>query len=208
MAGYTYDSLVTELQKEFRDFDEDYSGSIDNVIYLSEQRIAKDIDFDAMHEEVTGVLTANDETFALPTDAIAIRHLRVASVGGSDYKALKFRMLGYLRDAFPETTPAARPDFMGIFDEDTYILAPKPLLAYPYKCEFDFRITGLSATTQSTWISTNQGPLLFYACCLQSSVLSKTPDDEKRYGTLYNDEKSKCEAEINRRRTNANSALR
>lgn len=206
--AYTYDTLKSALQSSSHDYDEDLTSEIERLISLGERRVTGDVDFDAAHEFATGTLTANDENLAYPSGAVAIRVLRLASVASTNYQPIEKRTLSYVRDAFPENTTATKPKVYAPKDETGIILGPKPDAAYPYEMEYDVRLTGLSTTTATTWISVNQGPLLFFACRLEVAIWGESADDEKRYLANYQDQLRKVGAEIGRVRSSALNALR
>lgn len=202
----TYAELIADLQTWMENTATTFTDSLDTIIDMAERRISKELNCDAMREQATLTLVNGTATAAKPATAVAINWVRVGNT-----PPLEFRTLSFLLDYAPNAATTGTPRYYGNQDESTLYFAPTPnaaAAALTCRCEFDARITGLSAGTTTTWVSLNQPDLLFYACLLESGAFEKAGDDEQRYSALYDRALKSAQAEVARTRSDATSLMR
>lgn len=174
-------TLTQRLQDFLEDDDDEYTGSIDDLISLGETRIAKELNVDAMRELVTGTIAQGANTLARSSAIIGVLWFNVTSAG-RQYPVL-LRGDSWIRDRYP-SGETGRPQLYGIQDEATWLLGPTADVAYDYSMMTEQRVVGLTDTTE-TWISTRHDDLLFYACALESGVFHKDSEEYAMYEKLY-----------------------
>lgn len=203
----TYDELVARLKAFLEDDYTEFSSSIDTMIEHAELQIAKELEVDAMIQHETGALTLGTATVDKPNTAIVSVRSFTITVNGKKVP-LFMRQKSFLDAFWPDATKKDTPRFYANYDEDTWQVAPTPKAAYAFSAETVQRITGLSSSTTTTWISLNHPDLLFYAVCLQGGVFDQDSEDGKRYAELYERALTGARAEVDRVRSDLNSILR
>jgi hypothetical protein len=73
------------------------------------------------------------------------------------------------------------PKYFGVWDQNTFYVAPTPSQNYIVELGFIYRPEQLSSTNTTTWISTNAPEALFYACMIQAYSYLKGPADMQAY---------------------------
>jgi hypothetical protein len=159
---YTYDGLVAELKDYLEDEFPDFDAQVPNLIGLGEQRMLDDLDltlFDRIDTTIT--TTGGQETLSKPSDIIAVRTL---SVGGTP---LEERSWDWIND-YNATAPQGAPKFFSEQSDTEVRLAPVPDASYSATYRGTARPDGLSSSNQTTWLSTNFGDTLLYACLIEA----------------------------------------
>jgi hypothetical protein len=177
----TYDELVTNI-RNYTEVDANvFSNSVINTfITMAENRILRDIDLDVFKLEVTGNLSANNRFLTAPTDILTHRYMLLTSPTG-DQIFLDFRDTSFMKEYWPDGTQTGVPKYYGVWDQNTFYVAPTPSLAYTVELGYVYRPAQLSATNPTTWVSTNAPEALLYACLIQAYSYTKGPPEMMSY---------------------------
>jgi hypothetical protein len=176
----TYDELVTNI-RNYTDVDSNvFSASVINTfITMAENRILRDIDLDVFKLESTGTLTPGNRFLGAPTNILTHRYMMVVVAGERIF--LDFRDQSFMREYWPDVTQTSVPKYYSVWDDNTFSVAPTPGQAYTVQLGYIYRPAQLSATTPTTWISTNAPEALLYACLIQAYSYTKGPTDMLAY---------------------------
>lgn len=152
-----------------------WSNEVPNVIDYGEQRMYRDLDL--LVERVTdtsAVATAFNRLFDLPTSIgtfVVLEYLSVitpstAAIATGARTPLIPVSRAYLDFAFPANSSySGTPQVYAMRDNASVLLGPSPNLSFPMECIGTQRPAPLSASNQTTFLST-QLPDVFFACCM------------------------------------------
>jgi hypothetical protein len=176
----TYDELVTNI-RGYTDVDSNVFSTnvINTFITMAENRILRDIDLDVFKLESTGTLTVGNRFLGAPTNILTHRYMMVVVAGERVF--LDFRDQSFMREYWPDVTQTGVPKYYSVWDDNTFSVAPTPGLAYTVQLGYIYRPAQLSATTPTTWISTNAPEALLYACLIQAYSYTKGPTEMLAY---------------------------
>jgi len=181
-ATFTYDSLSNALQRHMEDDFTDFTIEIPTLIGLAETRLLRDLDltiFDVTDSSVTTQVSVDQVT--KPANTIALQWVRIFT------NNLEPRSLDWLLD-YGIDTDHATPRFYAEESETTFRVAPVPDQVYPVQMRINKRPLGLSASNQTTWLSTKTGDVLFAACMAEAEMFARALDEygvwTQRYAEL------------------------
>ena len=177
----TYDELVTNIRNYTEVGSNVFTTSVINTfITMAENRIMRDIDLDVFKKEVTGTMTANNKFLAAPSDLLTHRYMLLTSASG-DQIFLDFRDTSFMKEYWPDGTDTGVPKFYGVWDQDTFYVAPTPASSYSVELGYIYRPAQLSSTNTTTWVSNNAPEALLYACLIQAYSYTKGPGEMLGY---------------------------
>ena len=199
--GFTYSTLTTAIQNYTEVGTDVLSSTItDQFIGNSELRIQRDVPIDADRKEMIGNLTASKDNVYTPAGTLFIRGIQVytsttAATGANSW--LEKKDISYLREYDAAETTTGTPKYYamsggatgkGATSSGRITVVPTPDSAYTYKIHYNARPLGLSSANTTTYISTNFGNGLLYACLVEAFSYLKGPMDmlqlyEKKYQT-------------------------
>ena len=178
----TYDELVTNIRNYSQVGDTEFTAPVINTfITFAENRIMREIDLDVFKKEMTGNMTSGNRFLTAPTDMLTHRYMLLKSYTGSTQMFLDFRDTSFMKEYWKDQTVTGTPKYFGVWDQNTFYVAPTPNQNYIVELGFIYRPEQLSSTNTTTWISTNAPEALFYACMVQAYSYLKGPADMQAY---------------------------
>lgn len=157
-----------------------WQQELQNMIDYGEQRCFRDLDLLAWRvTDTSGLLTATQRTFALPTSIGVFRKLELISVitNSTDpipsplRNTLLPQSRAYMAMAWPSnSTYNGLPMDFAMQDNATVIVGPTPDQSYPVECVGTQTPTPLSFSNQSTFLSTMLPDLFFSATMIKASA--------------------------------------
>jgi len=201
MAGFTYSTLTTAIQNYTEVGTGVLSSTItDQFIDNSELRIQREIPIDADRKEMLGNLTASKDNVYAPAGTLFVRGLQVytsttAATGANSW--LEKKDITILREYDAAETTTGTPKYYamsggatgaGASSSGRITIVPTPSSAFMYRLHYNARPLGLSSANTTTYISTNFGNGLLYACLVEAFSYLKGPTDmlqlyEQKYQT-------------------------
>jgi len=216
MAGFTYSTLTTAIGNYTEVGTSVLSSTItDQFIDNSELRIFRDAPIDADRREIVNNLVASKDNVHVPAGTLFVRGLQVytsttAATGANSW--LEKKDISFLREYDAAETTTGTPKYYAMSDSGAtgigstssgrITIVPTPSSAFMYKLHYNARPLGLSSANTTTYISTNFGNGLLYACLVEAFSYLKGPMDMLQlYEQKYQTEAQKFGAEqIGRRR--------
>jgi hypothetical protein len=187
-ASYTYATLTEAIQDWMEDDSTEFTNEIPGIIGLAESMLSRDmkLEFFDSTEDVTVV--GGTMTAAKPSGVVAV--LEVFSVISGSWTALSRRSNQYIRDYWPVPATTGTTLYFSEDSETNLIFAPTPAANGTWKARCIKRATGLnSVSPTTTWLSTNAGDALFYACLVQAELFLKSDldgqDRNSKWYSLY-----------------------
>lgn len=187
MSNKTYAELVQNLQDWLEDDDEEFVGSIDEVINLGEMRLWRDLDLSIFTSEDTTPTATSTETLTKPTtdtELVTWQSLYYDSAGERTF--LELRSTDFVRDhqVIGATAP---PIYYAELSETAWLLSPIPDGTYTVNTRGTTRPTRLSAGNTTTWLSLHQDDILFKACLAEAEGFLKADDRKEIWKQDYVD---------------------
>ena len=184
-------TTFAELQTQIRDYTEATSDVLTDVIVNdfiehAEDRIFRETDLDVFRSYQTASLTVGNPFVAVPgininQDAFT-RSVQIYTSGGTPTREYLIQKdVTFMNEYWPNRDSTGKPKYYANWDQDRLYLAPTPNSAYKIELALNKQPTGLSATTTTTWLSTNAPKVLLYACLVEAYRFLKGPDNMLQY---------------------------
>ena len=184
-------TTFTELQTQIRDYTEATSDVLTDVIVNdfiehAEDRIFRELDLDVFRSYQTASLTVGNPFVAVPginiTQDAFTRSVQIYTDGGTPTREYLIQKdVTFMNEYWPNRDSTGKPKYYANWDQDRLYLAPTPNSAYKIELDLNKQPTGLSATTTTTWLSTNAPKVLLYACLVEAYRFLKGPDNMLQY---------------------------
>ena len=151
--SFTLATLKSTVQDYCETAETTFVADLPTFIKEAEERILKNVELPFFRKNVTGNATASNTYLSMPTDFLAPYSLAVIS--SNEYNYLLLKQVSFIRSFTPNASTTGLPRYYGLFDEDTFILAPTPDSAYSFELHYKFRPASLTAGADSgtTWLS-------------------------------------------------------
>jgi hypothetical protein len=177
MSGsYTYDRLVELMQTYPETSSAEYIADIPDLIGNGEVRLIRDLNVEFFDFTDSALLVVNgDNTVTKPEDIIVHRTFQIQNATGQ-WDPLEYRSNDYVRLHGADEIATGQPRYIADHDEFEWIVSPYANDDYTIRCRFVRRPDGLSASNQTTWISTYAGDALLAASLMEAEHWLKADD--------------------------------
>ena len=161
---------------------------INRIIEQAEQRIYNSVQFPSLRKNQTGLVSTSTPYLSAPTDFLATYSFAVINTDGS-YTYLLNKDVNFLREAYPSPSSTGLPKYYALFgptvagttitNELSFMLAPKPDVAYTVELHYYYYPSSISAgtSTTTTWLSDNFDTVLLYGCLVEAYTYMKGEQD-------------------------------
>jgi hypothetical protein len=169
MAGFTYIQLKDAVMQWCGEDNLDSLGSkFDYILTAAQTRVQRDLELDIFIGQQNGVFTAGQNTISAPSDMLEVASFYYTS-NNTRYPILK-RAYGWIVDYEPDTSVTGAPKYWAVDDDNSIILSPTPNSGFSYFLRYHQRISNLSSSNTTNWISVNVPDLLLFACLEESEI--------------------------------------
>lgn len=167
-TAFNLASLTTAIYGFVEEIDgSDLSEHINTVIQLAEDRCIKDLDLEIFTTTSTGVaFVAGTPEITKPATLLVEKNVFYTKNGSVKY--LFKRDLSWLRDYWPVSSAQGTPKYYAELSETQWVVAPAPDDTSLWQANMISRPVSLVTDSDGTFLSTNAGNLLLYACLLTS----------------------------------------
>jgi len=172
--SFTYAQLKTAIQ-DYSDYSEtSFVNNLDNFIKTTEERILKTVQLPVFRKNVTGTGTSGNTYLSTPTDFLAPYSLALID-SSSNYNYLLIKHVSFIRDYTPNPSTTGEPLYYGLFDDNTFILAPSPNSNFSFELNYYYRPASLTAGLDNgiTWLSDNAPNALLFGALVEAAVFMK-----------------------------------
>ena len=194
--AFTYTTLKTAVQDYLQTDETTFVDNLPVIVKQAEDRILKSIQLPDFRKNATGSFTIGDQYLATPTDFLAPYSITVGATAAatSSQRAMLFKNVNFIREAYPDPTVQGRPKHYSIFNDDFFIVAPTPDVAYLAEIHYFHRPASI-VDAGTSWLGDNAESTLFSACLLEAYIFLKGDDNLlKVYSTRYDDALNKLAA--------------
>ena len=171
----TYTELVAAIKSYT---DNDYSTTdVNTFIQNAEQRIHNTVQLPDLRKNVTGTMSLGNKYFSLPSDWLSTFSIAVIN-SDNEYTYLLNKDVNFVRESFPDTDSGfyGKPEYYGIFDDNTMILGPTPDANYSAELHYYYYPQTI-VTAGNTWLGDNFDTALFYGALLEAAAFMKEDAD-------------------------------
>jgi hypothetical protein len=167
--AWTYATLVQAI-KDWTQYDEQsFNDNIDTFIQNAEERILFAVDLTVFRKNQTGNVSTGNKYLAVPDDFLSAFSLSVTANGSQSF--LLQKDVEYLQEYNP-TGATGVPKYYGLFDINTFILAPVPNSNYSVELHYYYRPASIT-TGATTWIGDYAQEALLYGCLIEAYIYMK-----------------------------------
>ena len=182
-SSYTLAQLKTSIKDFLEDQGTDFSGSLDDLIKLAEDKCIVDLDLDIFDATGSVTLTISTATATVPTDFIKIRSMFYTS--GTTRTFMEPRTYEYCIDYWPSTTSTGTPLYWAPLTTTTLQIAPTPSATVTATARGVKRPTSLVTDTSGSWLSLYCGSLLQKACLVVAEQFNIVDERIPMWKTEY-----------------------
>ena len=171
----TYTELVAAIKSYTEN---DYSTTdVNTFIQNAEQRIHNTVQLPDLRKNVTGTMSLGNKYFSLPSDWLSTFSIAVINTD-NEYTYLLNKDVNFVRESFPDTDSGfyGKPEYYGIFDDNTMILGPTPDANYSAELHYYYYPESI-VTAGNTWLGDNFDTALFYGALLEAAAFMKEDAD-------------------------------
>ena len=182
--AWTYTTLKNAIQDYLETTETTFVDNLPTIITQAEDRILKSVQLPDFRKNSTGVTTSSNKYLKCPSDFLAPYSL---SVDNSGYEFLLFKDVNFIREAYPSSSVTGVPKYYGLFDADTFILAPTPNANFNAELHYFYKPTSITTSSSGTsWLGDNAESTLLYGCLVEAyTFLKGEPDLMQVYAARY-----------------------
>jgi len=167
----TYDSLTSTVLQYLERKDSAVINAIPTFISLAEFEIAEQIKTLGQLQVVESTMTASNPVLQKPARWRKTVSMSV-TVDGKKQPVL-LRRYEYQKNYWPDSSLTDVPLFYSDIDWDHWYLAPTPDQAYTFEVLYYERVSPLSSTNQTNWITQNAPNAMLFGTLLQAMPFLK-----------------------------------
>jgi hypothetical protein len=167
----TYDSLTSTVLQYLERRDQATINAIPTFITLAEFEIAEQIKTLGQLQVVESAMSAGNANLQKPARWRKTVSMNV-TVAGKRQPVL-LRKYEYLKNYWPDSTQTDVPLYYADTDWDHWYLAPTPAQAYTFEVLYYERISPLSSTNQTNWLTQNAPNAMLFGTLLQAMPFLK-----------------------------------
>lgn len=167
----TYDSLTSTVLQYLERQDAAVVNAIPTFITLAEFEIAEQVKTLGQLQVVESTMIADNPVLAKPARWRKTVSMNVL-VDGKKQPVL-LRKYEYLKNYWPDDTETSVPLYYADTDWDHWYLAPTPALDYTFEVLYYERISPLSSSNQTNWLTQNAPNAMLFGTLLQAMPFLK-----------------------------------
>ena len=176
--SWTYTTLKSAIGDYVDSAETTFTNNLPVFIKEAEERILKNVQLSVFRKNVTGSGTSGNTYLAAPSDFLTPLSLAVLD-SDSNYTYLLLKQVTFIRDYTPAAATTGEPLYYGIFDDNTFILAPTPNSDFTFELHYVYRPESITASSDGTsWLGTNAPDALLYGSLVEAATFLKLDPTE------------------------------
>ena len=168
----TYDGLTSLVLQYLERSDTAVVNFIPTAIMLAEFEIAQDIKTLGQMIVVESTMTAGNPVIAKPALWRKTVSMTLVDANG-DKKPIYLRKLEYLNSYAPDVTATDQPLYYADYDYEHWFVAPTPSADFAFEALCYTRLTPLSSSNQTNWLTQNAPNALLFGTLKQTAPFLK-----------------------------------
>lgn len=181
--AFTYAEMKQAIQDYTENYETTFVNNIPVFIRFAEDKILKQVQLDLFRKTQTTNLVSGNSYLNVPSDFLAPFSLSWSNAENEVF-FVDFKDPSFLREYQGDTDASGLPRYYAMFDNDNFVLAPKPNSAYVAQLSYFYRPPSLTAgaDSETTWLSINAETTLLYAALVEANIFMKgEPDVTQSY---------------------------
>lgn len=172
----TYNALLDDLETYTEDDTAEFQSQVEACINRAEERILRDLDVSLFNAVTSTSTAAGVDTIDRPNPRAVIKSIYVTQSSSH----LIRRTLDYVQAHGGDGVPV-------YFHENAehIIMTPTPDAVYTLKISEDQRITPLSPSNQTNWLTENAADLLLWGSLVESEAFLIAPERVQEFEQKY-----------------------
>ena len=176
--SWTYTTLKSAIGDYVDSAETTFTDNLPVFIKEAEERILKNVQLSVFRKNVTGSGTSGNTYLAAPSEFLTPLSLAVLD-SDSTYTYLLLKQVTFIRDYTPVAATTGEPLYYGIFDDNTFILAPTPSSDFTFELHYVYRPESITASSDGTsWLGTNAPDALLYGSLVEAATFLKLDPTE------------------------------
>lgn len=171
----TYAELLQAVQDYTENNETTFVNNIPTFVKQAEERLARAVLVPDLRKNVSGTMTSSNRFLALPTDFLATFSIAVIDSSG-DYHFLLQKDVNFIREAFPDNTTEAQPEYYGIFNSESFILGATPDQNYNVQIHYYYQPQSI-VDAGTSWYGDNADTALLYGTLVEAYTFMKGEAD-------------------------------
>ena len=168
--SFTYATLKTAITSEVEETGDEFDTFLDTIIALGETKVLKDLGLTIFNTVDTGAFTQNSPFLTRDDDVVGVEAFHYIDGSGNRQELLP-RSYSFCVDYWPKyTTYTATPKYYCAYSDTQWMIVGVPSSALSYEMRQIIRPTGLASDNTTTWLGTNAGDVLLWACLLEAEA--------------------------------------
>ena len=168
----TYDGLSTLVLQYLERSDAAVVNFIPTAVMLAEFEIAQDIKTLGQMIVADGTMTSGNPVIAKPALWRKTVSMTMTLADGTK-QPIYLRKLEYLSSYAPDVTATGTPLFYADYDYDNWFIAPTPSANFAFEALCYTRLTPLSSSNQTNWLTRNAPNALLFGTLKQTAPFLK-----------------------------------
>jgi len=180
----TYAELVQAIKDYTENEETTFVNQIPTFVRQAEERINRSVMLPDLRKNVTGTVTSSFRFLTVPDDYLAVFSMAVID-GDGNYEFLLHKDVNFIREAYPDNTTSGKPEYYGLFDETSFILAPTPDADYTIQLHYYYDPQSI-VDAGTSWYGDNAETALLYGSLIEAYTFMKGEQDLiALYGSRY-----------------------
>jgi hypothetical protein len=167
----TYDSLTSSVLQYLERRDAAVVNAIPTFITLAEFEIAQEIKTLGQLQVVNANMTTGNPILQKPARWRKTVSMTLTTSSGTS--PILLRKFEYLKNYWPNVTATGTPLYYADTDWDHWYLAPTPSTTFSFAVLYYERISPLSSTNQTNWLTQNAPNAMLFGTLLQAMPFLK-----------------------------------
>jgi len=168
----TYDGLSTLVLQYLERSDAAVVNFIPTAVMLAEFEIAQDIKTLGQMIVADGTMTSGNPVIAKPALWRKTVSMTLTLASG-EKQPVYLRKLEYLSSYAPDVTATGTPLYYADYDYDNWFIAPTPSTNFAFEALCYTRLTPLSSSNQTNWLTRNAPNALLFGTLKQTAPFLK-----------------------------------
>lgn len=200
----SFNGLVSAVRTMAEDDSQEFENFIPTAIFLAEERLVKSIDKEGLKATTTVTATPGNSLLTKPSNYRGVSHeFYFLASGSASYPEKK--TVGFVKDYWPVVTSTGKPKYYTDANNDSWLLAPTPDLAYVFTVTYTKQVDHLSAVQQTNFLTSQCPAALFYGTMAVMSEFMKDYSVREIWESRYQEEIMTLNNEARRERRDGNA---
>lgn len=160
MGSYT--TLLTDIPAFLENDSTELANNLPTIIRNVQDRMMRDLTVAELFGTSSGNLSPGVISFPRPSDILTLRGVTILTTSG--LISLNYRDRGWMEQFWPAQQQTAVPIYYGVLNENTFMCAPTPDSGWFYTTQYKKRLTYLSTSNTTNYLSENCYDTLLAGC--------------------------------------------